>query len=233
MSLDALFSKLKGGIRSGNHGHSGRPGKIGGSRGGKGPVRTSLRRMGSSINKPPDKEKLDPEKMYGSHLGKDIGEALDWIEGSILSSRLTGNQKDLSEGAKNFLRETVEGNPVLYRGVGIIKARLTSANTSELKSLTVGDKAPNFLDRQVSDIASFTKKKSIANKYSEGSLSVVIKAKDNKRILADLENLPKVLDRLKIPNNFDEGDISYFKTDKEVFVLQPISSTIESIKGSV
>ena len=170
--------------------------------------------------------------MYGVHTQAAVDEALNWIAKATLSSKGTTS---LSHEAEAFLSETVDPakNYKLYRGIGIIRQRIDEANRAELNNLKPGDAVPDFLNRQVAEIASYSKKKSVANYYAEGSMSVVAMTTDKNRIVADLENLPKVLSKYGINSKFDESDIDYWKSDKEVFVKEPASSVIVSVKGRI
>lgn len=179
-----------------------------------------------------------PQKAHGHSEGYSqavVDEALNFVKYATLSSRGTPKLADMSPQALALLAETVDPKKSykLYRGIGIVRARVAKADIPVLNALEVGAEAPPQLFRQVSDIASYTKKKSVANSYSEGALSVILQAVDvNKiNIIVDLERLPDVLTKHGIKHDFDETDYDYWKSDKEVFVKEPANAIVLSVKG--
>jgi len=161
-----------------------------------------------------------------------IDKSLKIVRDMILSSKLT--PKKLTPDVAKYLRQTVtEKKYKLYRGIGIIKNRVAKQNIEILNNLQVEDKIPEFLSRQVSTISSYTKKKIIARRYSEGTIEIVVQAEiPSNKVLVDLENLEKLLKGSK-QKILDSDDFKYFKTDKEVFVKEPIVAKIISIKGKI
>lgn len=96
--------RFKGGAGSGNHGHSGRPGKIGGSAG------------GSSVQ--------------SSEI---IHEAVYAVKRMVNSSERNA-ELSLSEEAISFLQQTVDDTEyTLYRGVGLVKGRYDIDKAKRLK----------------------------------------------------------------------------------------------------
>lgn len=175
-------------------------------------------------------EGLSTSGNYGVHKMSDIKQALDWVEGAVISSENMGKSESLSPGAKKFLKETVDSNPILYRGIGVIKQRLSGISESDVNNLKIGDEVPPSLRRQVSDISSYTKRKSVAKVYSEGKVRILTQAQDRDKILVDLENLPKVMKKYGISHGVLDSE-EYFKKDKEVFVIEPVKATIIDITG--
>lgn len=96
MSLNDLMLKLKGGPGSGNHGHSGRPGKRGGSSSSGG---TSLPQHLTEIweNAPKDNE-----EDFMSYLFEQAGnKKIDINDASVLQSKFQGVSENTSPGSPN------------------------------------------------------------------------------------------------------------------------------------
>lgn len=162
-----------------------------------------------------------------------VDEALEFVQKAILSSARMNNYESLSSEAQSLLSETVDKdkNYTLYRGIGVIRRRVDPSNIEALKNLSVGDEVPGFLTRQTSNVSSYTKKENVAKTYSEGAMKIIVQS-ENPRIVADLENLKKVMDKHKLTSDIlSPEDFSYFKKDKEVFVLEPSKAIVKSISG--
>jgi hypothetical protein len=156
--------------------------------------------------------------------------AVEFVSGFITSSALRSKIKLSSKDIK-FLKKTVIKDLVLYRGLSILKSRLDKTQFEEVQNLSKGDKVPDFLkvDKFGNSLVSWTKKKTLAKHYAkDGKVSIIIKAKvPVKNIIADLENLEKVINFEQ--EELDEDDFKYFKQDKEVIVQEPVDSIVEEI----
>ena len=158
---------------------------------------------------------------------KHIKEALEAVRHLTLSGGDIGNVK-LSNEAKAFLKKTVTQESYdLYRGVGLIRERY---DLSTAKKFQEGDKAPSDLSKSGNNLASYTTKSGVAKRYSQGKISVVLRAKvDSKNVLVDTRNLSKLLKGMK-QNIFSDDDFDYFKSEAEIIVEEPIESYIFSVK---
>lgn len=203
-----------GSPKSGHYGHKGRPGKRGGS---------APSGRGTTSKAPRNKMEVR-------------NEALTFVK-KLTTTSVPSNLKPLSNEAREYLAQTVTKKSYkVYRGMGIVKHKVqdyTHEEREELNQLKVGDKAPAFLAKQKVPYASYTKKVSVAQDYTEGRLSVVLESKvPASSVIVDLENLPGLLKGAD-QNIFDSYDFDYFKQDKEVLVLEPLVATIRSISGRV
>lgn len=151
--------------------------------------------------------------------------AEEWVGDFITTSRLS----DLpEEEVLNYLKTSVKGELKVYRGIGAIKQRFTVENWEKLDDLKVGDTVPTWLTRQ-SGVSSYTKKKSLAKKYAEGTIEIVVEADvPEGAIIADLEALGKALK--KEGSSLDIEDLKYMIADKEVIIQEPIKARIISIR---
>jgi len=131
----------------------------------------------------------------------------------------------------SLLKGTVRGNYHLYRGIGVIAARVPKDRVAEVNGLREGDQLPGFLNKAAvyNQFASYSKKKSVARTYAEGRVSILVEAKvAASSVVVDLMNIDKVM-----PGVFSKDDLEYFKFDKEVIVLEPVGAKILSVKGSL
>ena len=153
-------------------------------------------------------------------------EAYNFIQCLVMSGGPSSSKCKLTTSARKYLKKTISGDLVLYRGIGLIKPRVDKSSFDELNNLKVGDEVPKSLMKKYGNFASYTKKKSLAkNTYSEGSLSIIIKSKvPSKNIIADLE---------KLRGDIWYDDLDYFKQDKEVIVEEPVTGVIEFTKGKI
>jgi len=165
-----------------------------------------------------------------SKLEKYIKEALDFVSIFIMQGSKE-RKHSLSKDAVTFLQSTVKNKTYrLYRGMGLIKRRTKNPRRIKiLNNLQIGDPVPNFI---LKSLKPYTKKKSIARFYIEGTLSLMIQIEAKpKQILCDLENLKAIITTKQ--DILDENDFDYFKTDKEVIVLNPIKGKVIYKKGSL
>lgn len=157
--------------------------------------------------------------------GKD--KAVKFISGLTLSSNMITVPFD--EEIKKFLKQSVTKDLKLYRGMGVIREKVSREDREILNNLKVGDRTPTSLSKSSNNFASWTKKKSVARSYSEGTLSLILGAKVPKdKIIVDLEKLIPFVQGTDL-----EDDFQYYKDDKEVFVLEPIKSKIVFVKGKL
>lgn len=152
-----------------------------------------------------------------------------WVSGFTTSSRVG---HELTDSARSELRKTVdEKDYELFRGVGLISHRITPEQAKELNSLKEGDDAPQWLtvrkvEGKVHAISSYTKSESVAKRYKEGEVSVVLRGMvPHERVVADLSNLKRL-------GGIDEDTVKYGKKEKEVAVQGPVPMKIHSIKFS-
>lgn len=135
------------------------------------------------------------------------------------------NMNNLTGRQIEFLQKTVENKSYkLYRGIGLIRQRFTKEQRDKINELSEGDDLSDFLYKSFmydNNYSSFSKKKSVANYYSQGVVSIIVEGIVNpNNILVDLEHLDKIAPDSKyvIDNN------EYFKTDKEVIVIEPVKN---------
>ncbi|MBW8001746.1 MAG: hypothetical protein FVQ80_06950 [Planctomycetes bacterium] len=173
-----------------------------------------------------------------------VFDSLDFVRDLILSGGKPNKKVfDLVTSAGvDWLDQTVtKGTYRLYRGIGLIEDRLTASQIRIVNSLKDGDELPSFLFKQHVNVASYTKKKSLAKSYSEGKMQIVVEVDaPSGKVLVDLENLPDLLKKSKLKKSlfepttpFDSDDFGYLKADKEVFLLEPVKARIISIKGKL
>ena len=158
---------------------------------------------------------------------KHINEALTVVRKLTLSGGDIGNI-ELSAEAKVFLKKTVtQDSYELYRGVGLVKGRY---DISKARSFSEGDKAPEDLHKVGNNFVSYTTKLPVAKRYSQGKVSVVLRATaDAMHVLVDTRNLAKLLKGLK-QDIFSDDDFAYFKSEAEIIVEEPVDSYILSVK---
>jgi len=171
------------------------------------------------------------EASFEEKLEPHVIEALEFVSSFILSG---GRHKpsDLSKKALELLKSFVTKNSYkLYRGYYLIRNRLGKDVIDKAMQLKVGDEFPDYLQGTKGLIKPYTKKKSVARSYAkEGDVNIVTEAKVNKgSIIADLESLIPFIKDIK-QDIVDKDDLDYFKSDKEVLVVQPIKSKIVFIK---
>lgn len=154
--------------------------------------------------------------------------AQKFIEEVSLSSALT--PESIDDFTRKELKKTVtKSNYIAYRGIGVIKERVSVEETSQLKNLKVGDPAPSWLterrhDSKVKPFNSYTTSASIARRYREGAVEVVIRGKvPNDSVIADLTNLRKL-------SGVDQDTIDYGRQEREIIVEGPINAVIHSIQ---
>lgn len=128
-----------------------------------------------------------------------------------------------NENEIDFLQQTVtDSNLTLFRGLGLIRQRVDDSNRKLINQVQAGEISPKFLNNSfhAHNVASFTKSQSVAKRYSEGEVSIVIKIEANKnQIICDLTNLEKLLKKYPDVNHtFDKEDFRYMKLEKEVIV---------------
>lgn len=174
-----------------------------------------------------------PQKSHGGGSTRQATvheiEGLEAISRLITTGGSSGTPKPISPEAEAFLKETVTKKEYkLYRGIGLINARVSSADQQQLNNAKVGDAAPKSLAKQGNNLASYTTKKGVANYYAEGKMGITIEAKvPAASVLADTSNIEKVLQRKGIKQNvFTSDDFDYFKSDREVIVREPIGQGI-------
>ena len=91
--------------------------------------------------------------------------------------------------------------------------------------LKIGDKIPIELLKLYNEYSSYTKKKSLAKRYSEGQFEFIFELTDynKENILCDTEYLEKIIKNdidIKNQTIFEREDFDYMKTDKEVIILE-------------
>jgi hypothetical protein len=191
----------EGGPGSGHHGHKGIPGKHGGSAPGSGGLSSAAL----------------------SALGK--------VNKLVLTGGPSGIER-FTAAEREFLAQTVTKKEYkLYRGVGLIKARVAQKDRAELNALKPGDEVPPSLMKVWNPYASYSTKVGVARYYASGKLSIVIEAKvPAKSVIVDTAGLEKLLAGTK-QTIFSKSDFEYFKSDREVIVREPIAATIRNVKG--
>jgi hypothetical protein len=169
----------------------------------------------------------------GSFSAQVVNSAVQKVQSLTLHSRQIS--EPFSDEEIQFLKGTVDDKTYkLYRGMGIIKARVDRENRKHINSLKPGDEVPDYLSKQDNPYASYTKKVSVARAYSEGQIKLIIEAKvQPDRVIADLANLGKFLDGIGHGDLLSSWDREYFKDEKEVLVMEPVAGTIRNISGRV
>jgi hypothetical protein len=147
-------------------------------------------------------------------------EALEFLNRFILSGG-SYSEKDISKKALAWLGQNNKSKYTLYRGLYLIRKRVKKIYWKELNSLEVGDSFPKkFLS---SYIKPYTTKLTAARYYAkEGDLNFILKA----QVFDVICDTFRLIPLLKNQDILDEGDIEYFKKDREVLVLEPIQSAI-------
>jgi hypothetical protein len=156
-------------------------------------------------------------------------DSFQWLNLFMLTSKVEKPNQNII----NFLKNYPQKINTIYRGMYLMRDRVSKEKHEELNNLKIGDKIPNYLIRP-SGISSYTKKLSLAKKYSkDGHMNIIIEAKPNKdSIILDLETFAK---QLKKENEtyFDEEDLKYMLRDKEVIILEPIEATLIEKSGKL
>uniref|UniRef100_A0A6M3LV42 Uncharacterized protein n=1 Tax=viral metagenome TaxID=1070528 RepID=A0A6M3LV42_9ZZZZ len=168
----------------------------------------------------------------GEKADKSIKNSIEIVKGLITSGGDIGSLK-ISEEEKSFLKSTVEDKPYeLYRGVHLMKFRMTPEQFSQAKQLKEGDSAPSFLSKKGNSYSSSTKSANVAKYYAkEGHIEIVLKTVVGKNnILVDTTNLKKILIENNKESLLPDEDYDYFKRDKEVILEEPIKYAVHSIK---
>lgn len=153
---------------------------------------------------------------------------VDTISRISLSSNFSDDKLPLSPQDEKVLRETIKSGKVVYRGIAVMKNRVTADQYSELKSLEVGDEVPSWIaSNNKNRFTSATSKQATAKGYAKGGhIELVIRATtsvDNTYV--DLGEIPKSI----IASEFDEDQLSYFKKDKEVLMRPNTKWVVHSI----
>jgi len=138
------------------------------------------------------------------------------IAGGLTSVKFT-NEEIL------WLKKTIKVPIKLYRGIGYMPQRTNKDLWNKIDRLKLGDNLPKFLQKSYifNNYASYTKKKSVADYYSDGRVSIIVeKVFNNKnKILVDFFNLTKIIPE----SQFIKDHLSYFQEDKEVIVFEPVN----------
>lgn len=160
-------------------------------------------------------------------LEQGMEEALNFILGFILSGRK--KEVELSTQAQAWLKKTVKGDLVLYRGNYLMNNRVPKELYDDYNSLKVGDVLPAKLQSTL--IKPYTKKESVAKAYAkEGNLIFIVQCKvPISNIVADLEQIPALLKGVN-QDILDDSDLKYTKKDKEVMVREPVQNAIITMK---
>lgn len=113
MSLNHLFTVLKGSGRSGNYGHGGRPGKIGGSSTGGGHIKLLLKK--------PAKKKVEPKKESEKKIEVPIKRLSKVLKNTLHlrdedSPKVTGYLEDLNKLPDKLLTKLANKGVEIYMG---------------------------------------------------------------------------------------------------------------------
>jgi SPP1 gp7 family putative phage head morphogenesis protein len=154
--------------------------------------------------------------------------ARDFVEGVSLTSSATPQSLDVF--TRKELKKTVaKGEYTVYRGIGIIKERVSKDEMTQLRSLKKGDPAPSWITERrhgtsVKPFNSWTTSESVAKRYKEGSVEIVLKGiAPRDVVVADLSNLRGI-------PGFDKDLVHYGKIEHEIIIEGPVSAIIHSIK---
>lgn len=162
-----------------------------------------------------------------------INNAVDSLQSLVSTGGSGANVSALGAEEQAFLRKTVENKSYeVFRGIHVMKFRVTPEQYAELRKLNPGDAAPEFLRKQGNDFTSTSLKESVAKSYAkEGNIEVVLKATLSREdVLCDTTQIEKLLKSVGKGNLLDSETYAYFKRDREIFVKEPIRFTIHSIK---
>jgi len=166
----------------------------------------------------------------GGGAGAAVG-AAEFVRRLTLSGGDIG-QVALSAEAQELLAETVtKDSYTLYRGIGLVRGRATSAQLEEMRKKKPGDPVPSYLAKRGNPYASYTTKKGVAKHYSSGKVSLVTTATvPRSSVVVDTRNLERVFDKAGHRDLFSASDYAYFKSEGEVLVREPIASTVHSVR---
>ena len=140
----------------------------------------------------------------------------DTIKSHLLSSGFSDDRLILTKEEEQELVKTLIDIKV-YRGVSVLRQRVTSQQYKELCDLRPGDVVPEFIAvNNKNRFTSATTKLSVAKHYvSGGNVSLVLQAESNKsNTWVNLKNLIKT----DLAKEFDEDDLQYFKSSGEVLM---------------
>lgn len=135
------------------------------------------------------------------------------------------NKNKFTSEEIKFLQSSFKSSVTLYRGISILINRITDISKEKIKTLKIGDKIPIELLKLYNEYSSYTKKKSLAKRYSEGQFEFIFELTDynKENILCDTEYLEKIIKNdidIKNQTIFEREDFDYMKTDKEVIILE-------------
>lgn len=151
----------------------------------------------------------------------------DTIRKVTLSSKYSDGALPLSKEEEIQLKNTISETQI-YRGISVLKQRLTSEQYTQLLNLREGDEVPSFIaSNDKNRFTSATTKKSEAKTYARGgNIELVITTVSNKNnTWANLSNISKS----SISNKFSEEDLKYFKQSGEVLMKPNAIYTVYSI----
>jgi hypothetical protein len=158
-------------------------------------------------------------------------EAQQFVESFITTSKTTPDM--LGAEARQLLKRTVGTEPVeVFRGIGVMRFRVTPEEWNQVKRLKVGDPAPDWLTGRRLDLAdkrnfvSYTKSEAVAKRYKEGQVEIVLKGvAPPDKVLADLSNLRK------LGKTFAPDTIRYGTREKELIIEDKLPMFVHSIRG--
>ena len=160
--------------------------------------------------------------------GESSDTAQRFIESVTVSSRLTPST--VSQETREALRGTVTaGDYQVFRGVGVMKFRVSDDEWQQLSRLNVGDDAPPWLtgrriEKEARPFSSYTKSEGVAKRYREGNVEVVLSGTvPNASVVADLTRLKKLPE-------IDKDTVKYGTREKEVIVEGQVPMKIHSVK---
>lgn len=162
-------------------------------------------------------------------IGANKGSTLtfDTIRKVVLSSKYSDEVLPLSKEEEMQLKDTITETQI-YRGISVLKQRMTPEQYTQLLNLKEGDEVPSFIaSNDKNRFTSATTKKSEAKSYARGgNIELVITATSNKNnTWANLSNISKS----SISNKFSEEDLKYFKKSGEVLMKPNAKYTVYSI----
>jgi len=194
------WKKMRGGEGSGNFGHEGRPGSIGGS---------------------------------GGEGSGEVDKSIEIVKKLVMSGGGGWGDLGVNNEVENILKKTVDDKQYkVYRGLHLMKSRMSIEQYNQIKELKVGDVVPDFLRKQGNDFSSSSLKLSVANYYAkEGNIELIMTAElDRSQVFVDTTNLKDVMTDMGRTNDFSEDDYNYFRTDKEIIFKEPVKFTVHSNK---
>jgi hypothetical protein len=151
----------------------------------------------------------------------------------VTSSNFSSEQIGLSAEGKRFLAQTVFTPTIeVYRGLYVMKSRVSQEGFTQLKSLQPEDAVPDFIaHNSKNDFTSATKKLAIAKRYArDGNINIVMRAiADETSIICDTTHLREIIGD-ESQDIVSESDFEYFKREQEVIVSRALRYFVVSVK---